>query len=164
MKWIVLFSILLACGCAAPHYIWPQKDIGFHEINPSTLEKKILIASRDSEFKRALVDKITATYENQAVYIKIIGIEALAHENAYDYSATVLINTAMGWTADVEVEQFLDEYGKLSSIIVLTTSDGGDVLPVLEKRQIDAISSASVMDQVQPLADTMIGKINKLII
>ena len=69
----------------------------------------------------------------------------------------------MGWTVDVEVERFLEKYGAMDSIIVLTTSDGGDVLPDMQNRNIDAISSASVKDQIQPVADEMIGKINTFI-
>ena len=69
----------------------------------------------------------------------------------------------MGWTVDVEVERFLKKYGHLPSIIVLATSSGGDVLPDMENRNIDAISSASVMDRVQPLARQIIARINRLI-
>jgi hypothetical protein len=67
----------------------------------------------------------------------------LANENANDYAAVVLITTCMGWTVDVEVERFLRKYGQLPSIIVLATSSGGDVLPDMKNRNIDAISSAS---------------------
>ncbi len=162
-KWMCLFSYLLVFGCTAPHYFWPQRDIGFRETNPQTMEKKILIASRDSAFKRELVDRITAAYSNRPIYIRTTGIEALADENANDYSAVVLITTCMGWTVDVEVERFLTRYGHLSSIIVLTTSNGGDVLPDMENRKIDAISSASVPDRAQPLAQKLIAKINRLI-
>jgi len=162
-KWTCLFSFFLLFGCAAPHYFWPQKDIGFKETNPQTVEKRILIASRDSAFKRELVDRITAAYSNRPIYIRTTGIESLSNENANDYSAVVLITTCMGWTVDVEVEKFLTRYGHLSSIIVLTTSNGGDVLPDMETRKIDAISSASVTDRVQPLAQKMIAKINRLI-
>ena len=51
----------------------------------------------------------------------------------------------------------------MNSIIVLTTADGGDVLPDMDDRNIDAISSASVMDQVGPLADSIIAKVDGLI-
>jgi Ni,Fe-hydrogenase III large subunit len=153
---------LLVCGCTAPHYIWSQKDIGFHEFNPPTLEKKMLVASRDSEFKRKLIDRITDAYQHQPVYIKVIGIERLAAEDANAYSAVVIINTAMGWTVDVPVEQFLKRYGEMKSIIVLTTADGGDVLPDMENRSIDAMSSASVMNQARSLADTIIAKVARL--
>ena len=148
IKWLVVWVVLLVGGCTAPHYIWRQKDIGFNEINQPSLGQKLLVASRDSEFKQALVNKIIAKYQTRPVYIKIIGIEELATEDANAYSAVVIINTAMGWTVDVPVEKFLKKYGEMNSIIVLTTSDGGDVLPDMENRNIDAISSASVIHQV----------------
>lgn len=160
---LILSLVLLTVGCTAPHYIWKQKDMGLNEINPSSLGKKVLIASRDSEFKQALVDRIVDTFADQAVYIKVVGIEDLAKEDANTYSAVVILNTAMGWTVDVPVETFLQKYGHMESIIVLTTADGGDVLPDMKNRNIDAISSASVMDQADPLADSMINKINQIL-
>jgi Ni,Fe-hydrogenase III large subunit len=162
IKWLVVWVALLVGGCTAPHYIWHQKDMGVTEINRPSLEQKLLIASRDSEFKHTLVEKIIAAYETRPVYIRIIGIEGLAKEDANAYSAVAIINTAMGWTVDVEAERFLKKYGQMNSIIVLTTSDGGDVLPDMENRNIDAISSASVIDQAGPLAATMIAKIDRL--
>ncbi|WP_419661115.1 hypothetical protein Dvar_15360 [Desulfosarcina variabilis str. Montpellier] len=160
---LFLLFFVIAGGCTAPHYIWKQEDVMMREINQPSLEQKVLIASRDSEFKQALVDKITAALADRSIYIKIIGIENLADENAGAYSAVVIINTAMGWTVDVPVEKFLKKYGTMNSIIVLTTADGGDVLPDMDERNIDAMSSASVMDQVEPLADTIIAKVNRLV-
>ena len=76
-KRVLPFFVLMVFGCTAPHYMWPQKDIGFHEINRADLDKRLLIASRDSEFKRAVVRTISTTFQDQAVYIKIIGIADL---------------------------------------------------------------------------------------
>lgn len=137
--------------------------MAFQEINPSTLEKKILIASRLSDFKSAIVAKIVNAFRNQAVNIKIIGIDQLKYEDANQYSALVLINTAMGWAADRNVESFLDRYGTMDSIIVLTTSAGGDVLPETKDRRIDAMSSASIKDKIIPVANRIIRKIKAVI-
>lgn len=163
MKWTLLLGILFVSGCTVPHYIWPQKDLGVVEINKAATDRRILIASRDSEFKRAVVNEITAAYANQPVSVKIIGIERLEEENPERYSAIVVLNTCMGWTVDVEVDRFLENHGTMDSIIVLTTSAGGDVMPENENWAIDAISSASVLDRVQPLSDQMIEKIDRLI-
>jgi hypothetical protein len=162
IRLFILFIVMVA-GCTAPHYIWKQNDMGLNEINSASLEQRVLIASRDSEFKQALVDRITGALADRSIYIKIIGIETLADEDAGAYSAVVIINTAMGWTVDVPVEAFLEKYGAMDSIIVLTTADGGDVLPDMNDRKIDAMSSASVMDHVVPLADTIIAKVDRLI-
>lgn len=160
---LLLFTLLLVCGCTAPQYFWPQEDIGFQEINQPTLEQKILIASRKSEFKNEIIQRIQGVMSNRDVYIKIIGIESLKYEDANRYSAVVLLNTAMGWKADRKVESFLDKYGNLKRIIVLTTSDGGDVLAETKDRQIDAISTASTKAEIEDVSIDIIRKINKLI-
>jgi len=160
---LFLLLIWLISGCTAPHYIWKQRDMDTHQINAVSLKQKVLIASRASAFKQALVDRLTGAFANRPVYIKIIGIEALENEDASAYSAVIIINTAMGWTVDIPVEKFLKKYGKMDSIIVMTTSNGGDVQPDLENRNIDAISSASVLDQAGPLADTIIAKVERLL-
>jgi hypothetical protein len=159
----ILFLVLPAFSCTAPQYFWPQKDIAFHEINNPTSKKRILIASRQSEFKNAIVEKIEASFLGQAVYIKVIGIEDLKFEDATQYSATVLINTAMGWKIDRKVDHFLDRHQGLDSIIVLTTSDGGNISVDPEKHPVDAISSASVIDQAELVTKKIISKINGLI-
>ena len=69
----------------------------------------------------------------------------------------------MGWKIDRKVESFLDRRGEMNSIIVLTTSYGGDILPDTEENQIDAISSASVKDDTEHIANKIITKINNLI-
>jgi hypothetical protein len=160
---LLSFLILPFYSCTAPQYFWPQKDMGSRELNNPTLEKKILIASRKSEFKDTVVQKLEEEFGQKAVYIKVIGIEDLKFEDATQYSATVLINTAMGWRIDRKVDGFLDRHHGLNSIIVLTTSDGGNISVNKKRHEIDAISTASVIDETEFVADRIISKINKLI-
>ncbi len=160
-KSVLPLLVVLLFSCTVPHYIWPQKDIGFHEINRADLDERVLIASRDSEFKRAIIAKISTEFQGQPVYLKIIGIADLPKEDATRYSAVLLINTCMAWTIDTTVAQFVDRYGHLASIIVLTTSDSGDVLPDIENRKIDAMSSASTPADADPLANEIIERIKK---
>jgi len=164
-RWIILllFTVSLNYGCGLPHYIWPQSDVEFYEINLETLDKKILIASRESEFKNAIVKKIEDAFLEKAVYIKIIGVDGLKNEDAKQYSAVLIINTGMAWEIDRKVEAFLDNYGELDSVIVLTTCISGDMIPDMEGRQIDAISSASAEEQITPVADKIISKLDKII-
>jgi hypothetical protein len=160
----LLFSVLLFAGCTAPQYFWPQFDIGFQEINQPTLEKRILIASRNTEFKINVVNRIKDAFLDRDVYIKIIGLESLINEDANQYSAVVLLNTAMGWKADRKVRSFLFRFGKLNHIIVLTTSDTGDVIADTGgDRQIDAMTSASTKAETEEVASNIINKVNKLI-
>ena len=160
---IMFIILLLPWGCTVPQYIWPQGDMGFQEINPSSLEKKILIASRKSEFKDAIVQKIEEAFKGHDVYIRITGIENLKNEEADQYSAIVLINTAMGWKIDRKVKSFLDKHKDLDSIIVLTTSGGGDIMPDTKKYRIDAVSAASTKDETKDIANEIISKVYELI-
>jgi len=165
-KWAVIISLLVFsfnAGCTAPQYIWPQSDMNLYEINQETLDKKILIASRKSDFKNAVVNRIKDAFLEQPVYIKIIGIDTLKAEDASRYSAVIIINTCMSLVIDRKVEAFLDKYGGLDSVIVLTTSLKGDIQPDTEGRQIDAVSCASAKEQIDPIADEIISKINKII-
>lgn len=156
--WLISFS-----GCGIPQYFWPQDDIGSLEINPGAHERKILIASRKSEFKTAIVDKTVKAFEGKDVYIKVIGIEDLAKENAEAYTGVLLINTCMAWAIDRHVESWLEKYGNLESIIVLTTADGSDIFPNIEGSRIDAMSSASADDKINPLAEELIGRIRRIL-
>ena len=67
----------------------------------------------------------------------------------------------MAWTIDRTVKQFLETYGDLPSIIVLTTSNSGYVFPELENRRIDAMSSASIKEDADPMAKELIKKIKR---
>ncbi|MBW2220720.1 MAG: hypothetical protein JRF40_14720, partial [Deltaproteobacteria bacterium] len=115
------------------------------------------------EFKIAIIKKIEDAFLEKAVYIKIIGVEGLKNEDAKQYSAVLIINTGMAWEIDRKVEAFLDNYGELDSVIVLTTCISGDMSPDMEGRQIDAISSASAEEQINPVADEIISKLDKII-
>jgi hypothetical protein len=61
------------------------------------------------------------------------------------------------------VTDFLERSVDLRSIIVLTTADGENIYPKLKGRQVDAFSSASVTEKIDPLAEKIIGKLNRLL-
>jgi hypothetical protein len=151
------------CACATPYYFWSQTDTAPVEVNSSDIEIKVLIASRQSDFKTAVIERIQEAFQEKDVYIKIIGLEGLKTEDAAPYSAIVLINTSMAWSVDPLVETFVNAHAAATPIIVLTTSNGGDIYPDLEDRDIDAIASASTPGEIAPIADQLIEKISTLL-
>lgn len=155
--------LALSAACTAPQHFWPQHDIVFDEINSQTLEKKLLIASRESEFKAAIIAKVKKEYAGQDVYIRLVGIEDLKSEDPQVYTAILILNTCMGWAIDWRVKEFLKRCPDLNPVIVLTTADAADSYPRLEGRQVDAISSASVIEKIDPLADQIIDKLDTLL-
>jgi len=170
-KRFLLFGILLlslsliqiAC-VSVPHLIWPQKDIQPSELNKPSLEKRILVASRSSEFKDTVVNKIRGDFQNESVYMKFIGLEQLEKEDGTNYAAIVMINTCMSWDMDRNVKSFLKRHNDQSNMIVLTTSGDGDWLPKMKEQNFDAISSASKEDNVDVIADKIVNKIRVLLL
>ncbi len=60
--------------CSVPHLVWLHKDIQSSELNRSTLDKKVLVAARSSEFKLAIVEKIKEDFQDKPVFMKFIGL------------------------------------------------------------------------------------------
>ena len=154
---------LVHLSCAIPRLIWPQDDIRAYELNPLSLEDKVLVASRSSEFKDSVVARIREAFDGQPVYVRFIGLEDLKHENAGAYKAVVLINSCIAWGMDPDVEGFLKRSKDQSNIIVLTTSGAGDWLPKMEGRDFDAIACASKSINVDRVASEIITKIRALL-
>jgi len=73
LLWLILIILIsLSAGCPGLQYIWPQKDISPHEINkPTTLKQKILISSRESDFKTSVVQNIINTFRDKNVSVLI---------------------------------------------------------------------------------------------
>jgi hypothetical protein len=142
---------------------WPQKDIKSYELKDPSLEKRVLVASRSSEFKDAIVDQIRDAFKDEPVYLKFIGIDQLNEEDGTDYAALVLINTTMSWGMDLDVKAFLNRHKDHKNMIVLTTSGDGDWLPKMEGRNFDAISSASKQANVDAVAGTIIARVERLL-
>jgi len=155
---------LAVSGCfSIPHLIWPQQDIAAFELHHPSLPGKVLVASRNSPFKGALVQRICDALDDDSVYVKGIGIPQLRREKPESYSAVVLINSCMSWSMDRHVKRFLKNHTNHSNIIVLTTSATGEWLPRKKKRTFDALCSASEQTALGPLADGIAAKINVLL-
>ena len=162
LELFLLLSLILV-NCAVPRLIWPQKDINAYNINEPSLKKSILIASRSSEFKDAVVKKIGESFAKKPVYLKFIGLSDLAQEDVSGYSAIVVVNTCIGWGIDRKTKSFLDKTEKQDNIIILTTSGDGDWKPKMENYSFDAVSSASELVKTDEVAEEIISKLNDLL-
>ena len=160
---IILVVILFQVYCSVPHRVLPQKDMPASELNEPTLDKKVLVASRYSEFKEAVIGKLSKTFKDQPVYIKFIGLGSLEKEDAKQYNAVVMINKCMAWQMDRNVIGFLNRYEDQGNMIVLTTSGDGNWLPKTEGQNFDAISAASKKADVDKVTNQIVEKVNSLI-
>ena len=156
-------ALLVQTGCGALYKRWDQEDIIARDLHDPFLEKKILVASRKSEFKEKLVEKIEKAFTNDEVYIKVIGVEDLDCEDGQDFKAVVLINTCMWWTMDPAIKEFLRHQKNTDHMIVLTTSGGGKRSPKMKGTDFDTISSASKKSDVDVLSGEIVEKIRILL-
>lgn len=129
------------------------------EINAATKPTKILIASQGSEFKNQLTSALIDGIIQDTVYLKVIDVTELGSISINDWDAVVIMHT---WEYN---EAQFDSYGFAKTakfddrIIVVSTSGSGE-----EKMLgIDAISSASVIEEIPEISQTIINKISKLI-
>ncbi|MBN1996677.1 hypothetical protein JW935_03930 [candidate division KSB1 bacterium] len=61
--------------------MFPNKDIPSSELNEPTLNKKVPVASRSSEFKQAVNAKLRDAFKDWPVYVKFIGLGNLKNED-----------------------------------------------------------------------------------
>jgi hypothetical protein len=156
--------IFMLSGCfSIPHLIVPQKDIEAFELNEASLESKVLIASRTSEFKEGVLEKIREEYAGRPVYIQGLGLTQLTQEKASDYSAVVLLNKCMSWDMDRNVKKFLKRNPGSANVVVFTTSATGEWAPKKRGRSFDAISAASETSALDKAAEEIISKIDSLL-
>jgi nucleoside-triphosphatase THEP1 len=157
----VFFCNIPAFSFSVPQLFWPQKDLDSFSVNQPFLAKKVLVVSRDSEFKRTIVDKIKDAFKGEPVFIKGVGLTKLKNEDASAYGAIVIINTCMSWDWDNNIHAFLKGKQNAGNVIVLTTSGNAKWLPKKAPTGLDAIASAS--KQADVVAVDLVGRIRSLL-
>lgn len=153
--------LLLFSGCAVPRVLWPQKDLPPSETVGIADGYVVLVASRNSEFKKALVDKLTGAIVAEGLAEKTVGVGDLKEIDAAVYDAVVVISTCLAWGLDRDVKAFLDRQKNHANIILVTTSGEGDWLPDKGEWDFDAISSASRLTSVDGIVRDVMGKIKR---
>lgn len=158
---IAVLVAVLASGCfSVPHLILCHHDIESPRIGTNEAAPAVLIASRDSEFKRAVVERVAAALEEDGIGVKVRGVKRLnKEESAKDYAVVVLLNRCMSWSMDYTVRRFVRRNPEHDRIIVLTTSAPGDWMPPKRRGDFDAISAASVMSRVDEVAQDILARI-----
>ena len=159
----LLFMIMFQAGCSIPRHIWHEDDIEVSEINDPASEKRVLIASGESDFKESVIARIEQALEDKGVYLHIIGLSELDGQSVEDYDAMVLINRCVAWGMDPDVDGFLKDLDNYDTVIVLTTSGDGNWLPDTTERDFDAISSASKRALVDETAGMILGRVLPLL-
>ena len=154
---------LLLYSCAVPQKMWPQKDMARSEIAGASDAPSILLASRNSEFKTLLVERLSTAMASEGFRLKIVGVEDLKTVESDQYDAFLIISTCLAWGFDDEVRSFIERHPKHDNMIFLTTSASGDWTPKAEQRDHDAISSASELADVDSVARNVMASVHSVL-
>jgi hypothetical protein len=154
---------VMLLSCAFPQKFWPQKDMHASDHVFSDVRPAVLVASRSSEYKHALLEKLSLLMEQDRIGFKVIGVEMLKTVDALDYDAVVIINTCLAWGYDENVQGFIDRQPRHDHMIILTTSGKGDWRPREQKHDFDAMSAASNPADADRMARTVADKLNAIL-
>ena len=87
-QFLIIIS-LVVWGCASP-------PVATVESGPAAASnKKVLLATQNSKFKRAVVSEIHDELNQNSVYLKIIDVRLLKNQSIAEFSAVVIINKCM---------------------------------------------------------------------
>lgn len=149
---------LFLFGCAVSHLL--QKDLPRSETIGAKGAPVVLVASRSSEYKKRLVEKLTESVAHEGMAQKTVGVSDLKEIEPSEYDVIVVISTCFAWGLDRDVEAFLDRQEKHANIVLVTTSGDGGWLPDKSGRDFDAVSSASRMTTVDVVVREVLARIN----
>ena len=146
----LLLMIIFSC---TTRYVTPSE---YGDLNATN---RVLIAATSTDFKDAVIEKVSKKLAGDDTYVKVIDLKAVDHEESGKFCAIMLVSTLHYGYIDGNVSAFLSKSNteEKSKIIVFTTSGEPDWK--VENQEVDAISSASHSKNISPIANQVVEKI-----
>tara|TARA_R110000744_G_scaffold1334_1_gene4718 strand:+ start:813 stop:1331 length:519 start_codon:yes stop_codon:yes gene_type:complete len=142
-------------------YNYSMDVVAPYEVNTPSFEKKLLIATQGSDFKNKVTSGVVDHFKADSVYIEVVDISTLPTIDPRKYNALVIMHTWENWKPPLTVQTFIEEYPEYSNkIIVLTTSGEGSY----KMERVDAITGESILADAPLFVDTIIERLNKILI
>jgi hypothetical protein len=145
---------LVFFGCAA-------RAVKTTEWGDVRADQRVLIATQRSEFKEAVVSRILEDLRKDLCYVKVIDLRGLKDEPTAEYDAVIVVNTCKAWSLSRGASRFVKDFEDKEKVVLLTTAGGGDWMP--KSAGVDAITSASKSQKVDPLAHEIVGRVRKIL-
>ncbi len=162
---LALALCLLNCECfSIPHLFWPKKDLAATTLTAPAVRGTILIASRESAFKQAVVERVADSLAADSFQVDIVGLDTTRDIDSatfVSYQAVVLLNTCMSWAMDRRVNALLKRLPDHSRFVILTTSAAACWMPAERRRDFDAVCAASEDAKVQPVVDEIVELVRR---
>ena len=124
-------------------------------------EFSMLIASDASEFKDRIRERIIARYQPDAS-IHIVKIKRLKDIDPTDYDVVLIMDTCLAWSGfNPSLNEFLETHASRGNIVLFMTA--GDPDWTFSYQGVDAITSASVMENEEGKLDEIVQRIDHLL-
>lgn len=141
--------------------IFSQDSLDIENQSQEIIEPKakILIARHESEFKNAVAEKTKQILEKQNIQVELIGIRLLKEKDSKNYDAIIIINEVRAWHLNFHTRKFFDkiEQTERKKVIMISTAIGIDW--ETKEEDIDAVTVASEMENVDTLIEDIFKKI-----
>lgn len=157
----ILTLSFLSCAGTVPSTFWNDKDITAFAKHVEGSRHTVLIATRDSKFKRELMNRLIDSLNRDSISVDAIGIGSLKDTTKLTtYSAVVFINTVVAWEFENQVKNFISKHKEYSGFIVMSTTGNktfkltGSKVPA----GVDAITSASLSEKIgEDVSEILVG-------
>jgi hypothetical protein len=156
--------IILICASLL-YFYWYNQDfskeiIKKQDVKSLSLEGKLLIAASNSPFKDSIKGLIIDHYKSTSVIVEVIPIKNLTTKDITDFDAILILHRWEAGKPTEIVQSFIENNtSSKDRMVMLTTSWNG-----LEKmKNADAITGASIIENVPSFSDRIIKKLNPLL-
>jgi hypothetical protein len=164
VKKIVLHLILYVSSIGTIAGIWTaERGQAWSDglVQTSGGAPQVFIARQRSEFKDALVSNITLRLDAQSIPYEVVDISSLKKLDEQDYKAVVIIQYVKAGRINGKVRRYLDTTADMDKVVLVTTSGSGNTMT--GKWDIDTISSASEMSDIDKVTRTVLSRLEAIL-
>jgi len=152
----LLFFAIYISGCAT-------KPIATTTIGAIDGRDRVLIATQGSKFKDAVVSRVVEDLEKNDLYIEITNLSALTNRSTEEFKAIVIINSYKYFSFNKHVRNFLENTNDYDQEKIVLLATAGSPHRMNKGKEVDAISSASKIDDVDNVSMDIVQRVSSII-
>lgn len=161
----IALIITLLIGLFLIIHYWYNNNYSVEIIRPDEgsihkIDRKLLIATQGSPFKDSVVAVISEHYKSFPIEVEVIDVRLLSNKDVEDFDVIFIMYRWEAGAPPEVVQSFMEKNLNLKDkILVMSTSWNG-----LEKvKNIDAITGASIVQNVPIITSKIIKRIDRLL-
>ena len=154
-RWLLILICTALAGCA----LRPVERVEIGDV--VDCNRRVLIATQQSEFKETIVADITDALKEDACYVRVVDVTELGSESPQDYSAVIIANTCIAWRLNRTVKGFLEEVQDRNRVFLITTANGEECEE--PPPGVDAVTAASKTGRPSEIVQEAVEKVQELL-